>query len=140
METTVVDAPVSETAIKTRELCQAILERPDFNELRRKIDTFMADEMAKFQYQMLNERGAILQQKQSSGMPLTDEEIGQFEALREGFLKNPVATQFLEAQDELQKIQETIVKHVHKTFELGRVPNPEDFEQSCCSSSGCGCH
>jgi cell fate (sporulation/competence/biofilm development) regulator YlbF (YheA/YmcA/DUF963 family) len=131
----------NETLSKTRELCQAILDRPDFGEMRRKLDAFMADEMAKFQYQMLNDRGGVLQQKQMNGTPITDEEIGQFEALREGFLKNPVASDFLSAQDELQKLQEMVMKHIHKTFELGRVPAAEDFEQSCCSTSGgCGCH
>ncbi len=139
METAVETA--DSTLSRTRDLCQAILDRPDFSEMRRKLDAFMADEMAKFQYQMLNDRGGTLQQKQMSGTPITDEEIGQFEALREGFLKNPVATDFLAAQEELQKLQEMVMKHIHKTFELGRVPNPEDFEQSCCSSSGgCGCH
>jgi cell fate (sporulation/competence/biofilm development) regulator YlbF (YheA/YmcA/DUF963 family) len=123
---------------KTRELCQAILERPDFPEMRRKIDAFMSDEGAKFQYQMLSERSGLLQHKQSTGLAISDEELAQFEALRDGFMKNPVATEFLDAQQQLQKLQDSILQHVQKTLELGRVPQPEDFD-SCCSS-GCGCH
>ena len=132
-------AEETSTDLKTRELCQAILDRPDFPELRRKMDAFMNDEAVKFQYQMLNDRGALLQQKQAMGAAITDEEVAQFEALREGFMKNPVATQFLDAQQELQKVLESVTQHVHKTFELGRLPTEEDFSGSCCSS-GCGCH
>ena len=59
-------AEETSTEQKTRELCQAILDRPDFPELRRKMDAFMNDEGAKFQYQMLNDRGQMLQSKQPS--------------------------------------------------------------------------
>lgn len=136
MQTAETTAPA--TVLKIRELCQTILERPDFAELRRKIEAFMNDESVKFQYQMLNERGTLLQQKQSQGMPVTDEEIGQFEALRQGFFGNAVATEFLEAQQEVGKLQDLVMQHLNKTFELGRVPAPEDFD-TCCDS-GCGCH
>lgn len=133
-------AEETSTDQKTRELCQAILDRPDFPELRRKMDAFMNDEAAKFQYQMLNDRGQMLQSKQQQGLPLTDEEIAQFEALRDNFTQNPVATGFLDAQQEIQKIHDAVNQHLNKTFELGRVPTPEDFSSGCCSSSGCGCH
>ena len=128
----------SSTVIKTRELCQAIVDRPDFLELKRKLDAFMENEAAKFQFQMLNERGGILQQKQQAGMQITDEEIGQFEALRDGVLKDSVTTDFIDVQKEIQNMQEMVMNHLQKTFELGRVPTQEDFN-SCCSSS-CGCH
>ncbi len=133
-------AEETSTEQKTRELCQAILDRPDFPELRRKMDAFMNDEGAKFQYQMLNDRGQMLQSKQQQGLPLTDEEIAQFEALRDTFVKNPVASGFMDAQQEIQKIHDAVNQHLNKTFELGRVPTAEDFNSGCCSSSGCGCH
>ncbi len=131
MQTTVQDPTIQ----KTRELCQAILDRPNFTDVRTKIETFMNDEVAKIQYQMLNERGMHLQQKQQVGAQITDEEVAQFEAARDTFMKNPVATGFLEAQQELQKLQESLSEYVNKTFELGRVPGPEDFE-----NCGCGTH
>jgi cell fate (sporulation/competence/biofilm development) regulator YlbF (YheA/YmcA/DUF963 family) len=134
---TIATAPAP--ALKTGELCQSILDRPDFAEMRRRIDAFMNDELAKFQYQMLNDRGAMLQQKQAMGAQITDEEIAQFEALREGFMKNTVATEFIDAQQELQKVLDSVTQRIHKTFELGRLPTEEDFASSCCDS-GCGCH
>ncbi len=137
METAVESSAVDE---KIRDLCQAILDRPDFADLRRRIDAFMADEKAKYEYQMLNDSGALLQQKQQYGVQITEEEIGRFEALRDGFMKNPVATEFLDAQQEVSRVQDSIMKHIQKTLELGRVPTAEDMNDgSCCSGHGCGC-
>ncbi len=125
---------------KILDLCQSVLDRPDFADLRRRIDAFMVDEKVKYEYQMLNDTGALLQQKQQQGMPITEEEVGRFESLRESFLGNPVATEFLDAQQEVSKLQDSILKHIQKTFELGRVPTLEDMNDgSCCSSHGCGC-
>jgi cell fate (sporulation/competence/biofilm development) regulator YlbF (YheA/YmcA/DUF963 family) len=125
---------------KIRELCQSILDRPDFTDLRRRIDAFMIDEKAKYESQMLNDSGALLQQKQQQGVQITDEEIGRFEALRDSFMGNPVATEFMTAQQEVSRLQDNILKHVQKTFELGRVPTVEDMNDgSCCNNHGCGC-
>ena len=135
---TAVETPAVEA--KIRELCQSILDRPDFTDLRRRIDAFMIDEKAKYEYQMLNDSGALLQQKQQHGVQISEEEIGRFEALRDSFMGNPVATEFMTAQQEVSRLQDNILKHVQKTFELGRVPTVEDMNDgSCCSDHGCGC-
>lgn len=135
---TAVETPAVEE--KIRELCQSILDRPDFTDLRRRIDAFMIDEKAKYEYQMLNDSGALLQQKQQHGVQISEEEIGRFEALRDSFMGNPVATEFMTAQQEVSRMQDNILKHVQKTFELGRVPTVEDMNDgSCCSDHGCGC-
>ena len=137
METAVQPSAVDD---KIRDLCQAIIERPDFSDLRRRIDAFMADEKVKYEYQMLNDTGALLQQKQQQGMQITEEEVGRFEALRDSFVKNPVATEFMAAQQEVSRVQDNILKHVQKTLELGRVPTVDDMNDgSCCNNHGCGC-
>jgi cell fate (sporulation/competence/biofilm development) regulator YlbF (YheA/YmcA/DUF963 family) len=123
---------------KTLELCQAILDQPEFQTIRRQVDVFLADEAAKGQYQLLMQQGELLQHKQQMGVPLSDEEIAQFEKSRESLLNNAVARDFLDAQQGMQKLQDSVVQYVSKTFELGRVPNPEDLSGSC--GSGCGCH
>ncbi len=125
-------------AQKTRELCQTILDQPDFQVLRQQIDVFLADEKAKEQYRELSERSAILQHKQSSGMMLDMQEITDFEQRREAFLSNPVAQGFLDAQQMVQTLQESLNQYVAKTFELGRMPQPEDFDHGSCGH-GCGC-
>ena len=132
---------IEETAIarKTRELCQAILDEPSIRSVRERIDSFMADEKARAQYDGLVAKGQALQQKQQSSVPLTGEEISDFEQDRDSLLKNPVARGFLDAQQELQEVRESIHKYVNKTLELGRLPAEEDLSESCCSEGGCGC-
>ena len=123
---------------KTRELCQIIIEQPEFQGIRRRIDSFMTNEEAKTIYQTVVERGDQLQQKQQMGLPLTDEEVAAFETQRETLVNHPIARSFLDAQQEMHKLQETVGQYVAKTFELGRVPEAEDFSAGSCGSS-CGC-
>jgi cell fate (sporulation/competence/biofilm development) regulator YlbF (YheA/YmcA/DUF963 family) len=123
---------------KTRELCQTIVDQPEFQDIRKRIDTFMADEAAKLQYQAVMEKGEMLQHKQQMGMPLSADEITEFEKNRDALISNSVAREFIDAQQAMQKMQESVGQHVAKTFELGRAPRDEDFEGSC--GSGCGCH
>ncbi|MBI3880423.1 MAG: YlbF family regulator [Verrucomicrobia bacterium] len=125
---------------KTLELCQAILEQPNFAETRARIDAFMGDELLKYQFQMVSQRGDLLQMKQQGGVPLTDAEIGEFEKMRDELMANPLAKNFVEAQNEFGRIQSQVGKYMSKTFELGRVPTAEDMDDgSCCNSGGCGC-
>lgn len=132
-----------DTAIteKTRELCQAILNQPNVRSARQRIDTFVADEKARTQYEGLMAKGQALQQKQQRSQQLTGEEISSFEKEREALLANPVARGFLEAQEEMHHVHQSINQYVSKTLELGRVPTDADFESeeegSC--GHGCGC-
>ena len=124
---------------KTRELCEAILAAPAVASIRQRIDTFMADGLARNQYETLMTKGQMLQEKQQRSLPLSGEEVSDFETHREALLNNPVARGFLDAQEELHALQESIQSHVAKTLELGRLPQPEDFEGGGCGH-GCGCH
>ena len=129
------DGPVME---KTRELCQTILDSPDMQSIRQRIDSFMGDEKSRSQYDALVNKGQALQQKQEQSQELSSEEINDFEQGREALLSNPVARGFLEAQEELQSVQHSIQKFIRKTIELGRMPNPDDL--SCGGGGGgCGC-
>ena len=123
---------------KTRELCQSILDHPDFKSVRQNIDTFMSDDRAKQEYQSLVERGEELHHKQHQGVRLTDDEIKGYEAQRERVVSNPVAANFIRAQQEVHGIQESINKYLSKTLELGRVPSTQDLEGGSCGH-GCGC-
>ena len=135
MESTVKESPIIQKAL---ELCQAVVEQPDFQSLKEKLDAFMGDELVKFQFQQVNGLNDLLQAKQRDGLLLKDEEIAQFDALREELMKNPVAQGFIEARQELEKLHDALGRFVNKTFELGRSPQYEDvFDGSC---SDCGCH
>jgi cell fate (sporulation/competence/biofilm development) regulator YlbF (YheA/YmcA/DUF963 family) len=133
-------AIIEETEIiqKTRDLCQTLVEQSEFQQIRRSIDAFMADDEARNQYQLVMEKGDQLQHKQHSGQPLDNAEIAEFEKNREILLNNTLARDFLEAQQQMHKIQESVMQFVGKTFELGRVPTTEDLSSGGCGSS-CGC-
>jgi len=137
MMTTVEETPVLQ---KTRELCQTLLEEPTMQSIRQRIDTFMGDSNSRSQYEDLVNKGQALEQKQQLSMPLTQDEIADFEKHREALLQNPVARGFLDAQEELHQVQQTIQKYVHKTLELGRMPTEADLSSGGGCGSGCGCH
>lgn len=124
---------------KIEELCQTILNQPEVKSIRQRIDAFNADAAAQEQYETLAERGEYLQHKQQQGAQLTDAEIAEFEKTREAFFANPVAKGFVDAQQQMHKMQDSVSKYVSKTLELGRVPAAEDMESGSCGH-GCGCH
>ena len=136
MTTTVEETPVLQ---KTRELCQTLLDQPTMQSIRQRIDTFMGDSNSRSQYENLVSKGQALEQKQQMSMPLSQDEIADFEKQREALLQNPVARGFLDAQEELHEVQQTIHKYVNKTLELGRMPSEDDLGGGSCGS-GCGCH
>ncbi len=130
---------LSNIEAKTLELCGVIVQQEGFRDLHRKLSTFMEDESLKFRFQSLNDLSQLLQQKQASGLELTPEEVSMFESQRVEFIGNPVAKDFLEAQEEVQMIQSSIYRQLSKMFEVGRVPVADDFAGECCNNSGCGC-
>ncbi len=124
---------------KTTELCNAILEEIQSGNIRKRIDTFLADASTRSQYETLMSKGQALQEKQNQGQALDPSEITAFEQDRDALLKNPVAVGFLDAQEEMHEIQHTVKKMVGKTIELGRIPTAEDLTEGGCGH-GCGCH
>jgi len=124
---------------KTRELCQAIVDQPEFQKMREQVDAFMGDDAAKSLYQSVMEKGEMLQYKQQTGSPLSADEISAFEKDRDALVSNPVARDFLAAQEQMNKVQQTVGQYVSKTLELGRMPTEDDFAGESCGS-GCGCH
>lgn len=122
---------------KTIELCEVLVSQPAFAALRRDIDAFLEDEDAMRLYREVAEKGQELSFKQQTGAGLTVEDIAAFEQQRENLLQNSVARAFIEAQQQLSQVQQTVARYINKTFELGRVPSPEDFG-SCGPNCSCG--
>ena len=85
-------------------------------------------------------RGQVLQEKQHHGQPLDPTEIAAFEKDRDALLKNPVASGFLDAQEEMNELQTSVKKKVAKSIELGRIPTAEELSEGGSCGSGCGCH
>tara|TARA_Y100000588_G_scaffold27993_2_gene27350 strand:- start:242 stop:685 length:444 start_codon:yes stop_codon:yes gene_type:complete len=123
----------------TEKLCGTIVSQKGFPELFKKIEAFMADEKLRHDYDMLNQRGGLLQQKHEAGMEVTEEEVAEFEKLRETLLANQTVTDFHEVQEEVQQLQDKIHQVIAKTFEIGRVPSQEDFDFCSDGFGDCGC-
>ena len=126
---------------RTKELCAAIAGDPEYQSLLQKVERFMDDEASTLQFQSVQERSHELGQKQQSGVELSAGEVEDFEAAREALMGNPVAREFMDAQQNLQSVQMAIGKYIGMTLELGRVPAEEDLaeEDGCCNEGGCGC-
>jgi len=135
MDTKAKESPITQ---RTLELCQAIVDQSDFQVLKQHLDAFLGNELLKYEYQQINGLGDLLRMKQGQGLELKEEEVTQFEALREKFLNDPVAKGFLDAQEQLQQLHEVVSRFLNKTFELGRRPEYEDVHDGSCSD--CGCH
>src|SRR5947208_16735597 len=133
---TIVDESV--IVAKTKERCQAILDEPNLRAVRQRVDTFMGDDQARSLYDSLVSKGQALQQKQQLSMPLTGEEVADFEQHRTALFNNPVAKDFLDAQEQFQQVQESVQQYVSKTLELGRLPSEEEMNGGSCGH-GCGC-
>ncbi|MEJ6581637.1 MAG: YlbF family regulator [Akkermansiaceae bacterium] len=125
---------------KTRELCAAIAGDSEFQELLGQVEEFLGDDEARLSYQAVHEAGQQLNQKQQSGLELSENEIAAFEEARGNLLTNPVASNFMKAQQGLEGIQTTVSRLVGMTLELGRVPTAEDIAQAsgggCCGGGG----
>ena len=132
-------SPASPVGLKTRELCQAIVEQPEFKGIRDRVESFQNDPAALELYQQMNLTRQSLEEKQERGLPLGKEEVETFERQREAFLKNAVASAFIEAQQEIHDVRKSINQYVTRTFELGRMPQAEDLEDASCGH-GCECH
>ena len=126
---------------KTKELCAAIADDPEYRSMMEKVERFMEDDAAKLQFQSVQERSQELGQKQQSGLELSVGEVEDFETAREALMNNGVAREFMDAQQSLQSVQSAIGKYVGITLELGRVPAEEDLadQGGCCNEGGCGC-
>src|SRR5690242_19965796 len=114
---------------KTKELCRAILEQPNMESIRQKMDAFMADDQARSLYDSLVTKGQALQQKQQLSMPVSGEEVADFEQHRTALFNNPVAQGFMDAQEQLHQVQESVQHYVSKTLELGRIPTEDEIDR-----------
>jgi cell fate (sporulation/competence/biofilm development) regulator YlbF (YheA/YmcA/DUF963 family) len=134
------EATTSDSAVltKTRELCQAILDQPNVRALRQRVDAFMSDEQAQALYDGLVAKSQALQHKQQLSIQPTSEEMADFEQHRAALFNNSVARGFLDAQEALHEVQQSVHHYVTKTLELGRLPTDEERNGGSCGQ-GCGC-
>lgn len=123
---------------KTRALCEALVAEAEFADIGRNIETFMADMDARTHYQEVRRMQDELMRRRSRGEEVPSEEVARYEKERGALLDKEVVRDFVEAQREMQAVQDKVLQYVTKTFELGRVPAEADFMS--CGAGGCaGC-
>ncbi len=127
-----------EIQTKLEDLCRSILSQADVESHRLSVDQFLVNDEARSHYSRVSEQGEHLHHKQMQGVQLSAEEIAEFERQRDQLLNNPVARGFIDAQEAMQGIRESINQFVGKTLELGRMPETGELEGGC--GHGCGCH
>jgi len=125
---------------KTKELCEAIIAQPEFRSIQDRVSAFEANAEARELYKSLVERHQELRQRQEMGDAIGDDAMAGFDKLRQQVLDNPVAKDFLDAQEDAHSMQMSVRRYVSKTFELGRLPASSDLEEEGCCDGGCSCH
>lgn len=126
---------------KLFDLCRAILNDPDYQALKPNLEAFFASPASQERVARVQGLGEDLQRRQMNGERLSAQEIASFEEERNALFEEPIIRGFFDAQQLAHRLQARIQKCVGKTFELGRVPTPEDLhEEDCCGNAGCGCH
>jgi cell fate (sporulation/competence/biofilm development) regulator YlbF (YheA/YmcA/DUF963 family) len=123
---------------KTKELCETILNQPGYSQIKNSILDFLQNDEARSLYEKLCDQQELLSSKQENGQTISEQEDAEFDAMEKKFLAMPVADNFIKAQRQMHKIEKTVSEYVRKTFELGRVPNSDDFSSGGCGPS-CGC-
>ena len=123
---------------KTRELCQFLLDDPDFGAAQRSIEAFEKDEEAQSLYEDWQRKAGELHQARHEGRELEESEIEELNGLLQQLSDHPVGSDFLEAEESINQIFKTVVKMVQKTLQNGRIPSAEEMSE-CCNSGGCGC-
>lgn len=125
---------------KTKELCATILAQPGYEQMKQAILEFMHHDEARILYENLCDMQEQLHGKFDEGLPVPPEEEAEFKSMEQRFLAMPVAGAFIKAQRQMQNIEKTVANYVRRTFELGRVPGPDDLGGGCgCGGSSCGC-
>jgi cell fate (sporulation/competence/biofilm development) regulator YlbF (YheA/YmcA/DUF963 family) len=129
-----IESPAVEA--KLRELSEAILADPTYRHHMSKVEKFLENEEARDGYRQASELGHSLQMKRHQGQEIDPEEMAEFDRQRETLVANPLVRDFLDAQHTLGDLPATAGTWVQKTIELGRIPEPEDFQSSCCGGHG----
>jgi cell fate (sporulation/competence/biofilm development) regulator YlbF (YheA/YmcA/DUF963 family) len=124
---------------KALELCQFVLEQPEFQDSWNRIEAFLADPAAQGVYRAWQEASRDLAMREREGIPLTDHDLVAVEVRKEAVLENAVALGFAESEEILNGIFGTVTRLLQKTLQLGRVPTEEDLSEGSCCGGGCGC-
>ena len=123
---------------KVRDLCEFLAADEHFATAQEQIKIFDGDEVAQDAYAVWQSTASELQHRyQHEGIKPTSQDLKELEELQQAVNANEVAANFVEANDEMNKLFSSVMKMVQKTFQLGRAPTDDELIE-CCGSGGCG--
>ena len=125
---------------KIQELCAAIVADEEVRTARENAEAFLADNDAVSLYRETSLLGRALHQKNQSGEEPSLADVRRFGELQDRCEAHPGIAAFIEAQQVLQGIAETVSGYVSRTLESGRVPTEEEVMGEGGCGEGCGCH
>lgn len=125
---------------KIQELCAAIVADEEVQAARESAEAFLADSDAVKLYRETSLLGRELHQKNHGGAEVSPMDQRRFGELQDRCEAHPGIAAFIEAQQVLQGIAETVSTYVSKTLESGRVPTEEEMAGQGGCGEGCGCH
>ena len=112
-------------------LCQSLLDDPELKDVFGAIDAFMADDAAKEAFTAMQNKAETLQMKQQSGLELSAGEVEDYNKTRDAMLDNEVAKAFVDAQERINSVHQTVGSWMSMVFEFGRMPTEEELKGHC---------
>ncbi len=125
----------------TTKLCAVLAQSPVIIASKARIGLFFQDQKATELFRKVTAYGEELRSKHLAGMPPTEEEIAQFDQLRQNVVDNPLARDFLEARQTIDDMLVTINQFMSMAIDKGKAPTLEEVAAAAAAaaSSNCSC-
>lgn len=123
----------------TTELANAFAQSQKVVSARARIGLFYQNPEATDLFRKVNEYGEKLRNKHMEGMPPSEEEISQFDSLRQDVIDNPICKGFLEARQELDNMLSVVNQYLCIAIEKGCSPTDEEVAEAMTQQMSCSC-
>ncbi|MFI3244834.1 MAG: YlbF family regulator, partial [Akkermansia sp.] len=127
-----------------QQLSAAFATSQQVTSAKARIGLFYQNQEATDMFRKVQECGEGLREKQMSGMSPSEDEIAQFDEMRQAVVSNELCTGFLESRQQIEELLGTVNQYLCLAIDLGRSPSDEEVanamqQQMQAGSGGCGC-
>ena len=132
-----------EVAKLAMELASAFAQSQKVVSAKARIGLFYQNPAATDLFRKVSEYGETLRNKHMEGMPPSENEIAEFDKLRQDVVNNPLCKGFLEARQELDEMLAVVNQYMVMAIEKGVAPTDEEVADAMTqqmSSCSCGGH
>lgn len=127
----------------TTKLADALTQDPTVIASKARIGLFFQNQEATDIFRSVQQAGEKIREMQMGGMQPSDEDIENFDKLRQAVLDNELCKSFLESRQNIDAILASVNQYMHLSIDLGRAPTPEEVaklnQQQMSGGCGCGC-